>query len=50
MSLKSELRRRLEEKLEEFGIDDADEIADSVVEQLDEDGEFGVDEDLDEDD
>lgn len=45
---KSDLRDRLTEALEDRDIEDADEIADWVVETLDEEGAFEVDADDDE--
>lgn len=41
---KSELREKLEEILTNHDVEAADEIADSVVEALDEDGAFDPDE------
>jgi hypothetical protein len=42
MLTKSELRLKLTEELESRNVPDADEIADTVVETLDEDGAFEI--------
>lgn len=47
MVSKSELRDRLTAELESRNVEDADEIADSVVETLDEDGAFTSEEEED---
>ena len=43
MITKAELRELLTEELEARDLDDADEIADSIVETLDENGAFEID-------
>ena len=49
MYTKADLREKLNEVLERHNVDDAEEIADDVVELLDEDGAFESDDEDDED-
>jgi hypothetical protein len=48
MLTKAKLFDALTQELENRGVDDAEEVADSVVETLDEEGAFNWDEDADE--